>query len=136
MVVEASGTPEGAALALTLTGSQGEGNVVLLGSPRRSLTTDVTPLLNRVHLWRGGSVNLKGAHEWRYPLRNDPFAKHSIERNLAIVFDLMARRELILEPLVARTASSEQAPEAFAAMQERPERMIGVLFDWRAPGQA
>lgn len=136
VVVEASGTPEGAALAMTLTGFQGEGNVVLLGTPRRSLTTDITPLLNRVHLWRGGSVNLKGAHEWRYPLRSGPFAKHSIERNLAIVFELMARRELILEPLVSRIASPGQAPEAFAAMQERPERMIGVLFDWRATGPA
>ncbi len=132
VVVEASGTPEGATLAVTLTGKSGEGNVVLLGSPRRSLDTDITPFLNQVHLWRGGSVNLKGAHEWRYPLHHDSFNKHSIERNLNIVLDLMARHKMNLEPLKSKVASPKQAADIFADMAAHPDSMVGVIFDWRA----
>ena len=132
VVIEASGTPEGAIQALQLTGSQGEGNVVLLGSPRRSLDTDVTPLLNRVHLWRGGSVNLLGAHEWRYPLHRDPFHKHSIERNIEAVFQLMAAQRLCLEPLISRAAPPEHAPEVFADLIDQPDTMVAALFDWTA----
>ena len=132
VVIEASGTPEGAIQALQLTGSQGEGNVVLLGSPRRSLDTDVTPLLNRVHLWRGGSVNLLGAHEWRYPLHRDPFHKHSIERNIEVVFQLMAEQRLCLEPLISHVAPPERAPEVFADLIDQPDTMVAALFDWTA----
>ena len=132
VVVEASGTPEGAALAVTLTGRRGAANVVLLGSPRRSMDTDITPFLNRVHLWRNGTVNLKGAHEWRYPLHRDPFHKHSIERNMHIVLRLMARQQLALNPLISQVARPREAAEAFAAMSAHPDGMVGVLFDWRA----
>ncbi len=131
VVVEASGTPEGAALAVTLTGRRGAANVVLLGSPRRSLHTDITPFLNQVHLWRGGTVNLKGAHEWRYPLRGDAFTKHSIERNLHIVLRLMARRRLVLNPLMSTVAHPKQAAQVFADMHTCPDTMVGVVFDWR-----
>ncbi len=130
VVIEASGTPEGALLAVQLTGQQGEGNVVLLGSPRRSLETDVTPLLQQVHLWRGGSVNLRGAHEWRYPLHADRFSKHSIARNMEIIFRLMATQKLCLEPLISCVTTPQQAAEAFAAMCQSPDEMVGVLFDW------
>ncbi len=130
VVVEASGTPEGALLAVQLTGQQGAGNVVLLGSPRRSLETDVTPLLNQVHLWRSGSVNLLGAHEWRYPLHQDRFTKHSIERNIAVIFRFMAAQKLCLEPLLSRIAVPQQAAETFAAMRQSPDAVVGVLFDW------
>lgn len=130
VVVEASGTPEGAVMAMELTGQEGEGNVVLLGSPRRSLATDLTPVLNRVHLWRGGTVNLKGAHEWRYPLQRDRFAKHSIERNIEIVFRLMAEQKLVIDPLVSRVVPPAMAKSAFNDMLQYPDKYVGVLFNW------
>lgn len=130
VVVEASGTPEGAVMALELTGQSGEGNVVLLGSPRRSLSMDITPLLNRVHLWRGGTVNLKGAHEWRYPLHRDRFAKHSIERNIEVVFRMMAEQKLVIDPLISRVVPPAMAPTAFGDMLQSPDKYVGVLFDW------
>ncbi len=132
VVVEASGTPEGAALAVTLAGRRGEANVVLLGSPRRSLDTNITPFLNQVHLWRGGTVNLKGAHEWRYPLHRGPFVKHSIERNMHIVLNLIARQQLTLTPLMSCLAHPGAAAQVFTAMEADPDTMVGVLFDWRA----
>lgn len=132
VVIEASGTPEGALLASQLTGTQGEGKVVLLGSPRRGLETDLTPFLNRVHLWRGGSVNLLGAHEWRYPLRRDPFHKHSIERNIEAVFQLLAARRLHIEPLISHVIAPEGAPDAYAKLIGQPDSTVGVLFDWTA----
>lgn len=130
VVVEASGTAQAAELAVALTGKQGEGIVVLLGSPRQEHETNLTPFLNHVHLWRNGSVTLRGAHEWRYPLAQTPFQKHSMQRNAAIIFRLMAQGKLQTAPLITHLFQPEEAATAFAGLQNEPDAYMGVLFDW------
>jgi len=130
VVVEASGTAQAAELAVSLTGKMGEGIVVLLGSPRKGYETDLTPFLNHVHLWRNGSVTLRGAHEWRYPLEQTPFQKHSMQRNAATIFRLMAQGKLQTAPLITHLFKPEQAATAFAGLQNDPDAYMGVLFDW------
>ena len=130
VVVEASGAAPAAELAVSLTGRSGEGVVVLLGSPRKEHETDLTPFLNHVHLWRNGSVMLRGAHEWRYPLHHTPFQKHSMTRNAEIIFRLMTQRKLCLAPLITHVLKPAAAAEAYAGLQERPDSHMGVLFDW------
>ena len=77
-------------------------------------------------------MNLLCAHEWRYPLYRDPFHKHSIERNIEVVFQLMAAQRLRLEPLISHVAPPERAPEVFADLIDQPDTMVGALFDWTA----
>jgi 2-desacetyl-2-hydroxyethyl bacteriochlorophyllide A dehydrogenase len=136
VVVEASGVPESAELAASLTGYQGEGIVVLLGSPRKDYEANLTPLLNRVHLWRNGCVTFRGAHEWRYPLNQTPFTKHSMERNAQILFRLMAQGALKIDPLISHTFQPEEAAQAYDALAHSPQAYTGVLFDWtKSPGE-
>ena len=130
VVVEASGAAQAAELAVSLTGRAGEGIVVLLGSPRKGHETDLTPFLNHVHLWRNGSVMLRGAHEWRYPLHHSPFQKHSMTRNAEIIFRLMAQGKLCTAPLITAARKPAAAPQAYAALQHEPDAHMGVLFDW------
>lgn len=130
VVVEASGTAQAAELAVSLTGKRGEGIVVLLGSPRKEYETNLTSFLNHVHLWRNGSVTLRGAHEWRYPLEETPFLKHSMQRNAATIFRLMAQGKLQTAPLITHVFNPEQAATAFAGLQNEPDAYMGVLFDW------
>jgi threonine dehydrogenase-like Zn-dependent dehydrogenase len=134
VVVEASGVAQAAELAAALTGHQGEGIVVLLGSPRRDYEMNLTPLLNRVHLWRNGSVNFRGAHEWRYPLYQTPFVKHSMERNAQILFRHMAQGSLKIDPLISHTFLPAEAEAAYACLVESPNVYTGVLFDWTQQG--
>ena len=130
VVVEASGTAQAAELAVSLTGRDGEGIVVLLGSPRKEHETDLTPFLNHVHLWRNGSVMLRGAHEWRYPLHHSPFQKHSMTRNAEIIFRLMAQGKLRTASLITHVLKPAAAAEAYAGLQQQPDSHLGVLFDW------
>ncbi len=135
IVVEASGTAQAAELAVSLTGRSGEGIVVLLGSPRQGYETDLTRFLNHVHLWRNGSVTLRGAHEWRYPLQHSPFQKHSMARNAEIIFRLMAQDKLRTKPLITHILKPTAAAEAFAGLRNKPDTYMGVLFDWTGRAQ-
>jgi 2-desacetyl-2-hydroxyethyl bacteriochlorophyllide A dehydrogenase len=128
-VVEASGNPAALDLAQQVTARQAE--VILLGSPRDEHVGDVTPLLNWVHLWRPqGSVSLKGAHEWRYPLHPDGIAKHSMERNAGILFRMMADGRLNVRDVISHVLPPSEAPAAFDGLQNRTDEYLGVVFDW------
>lgn len=136
LVVEASGVAQSAELAAALTGHQGEGIVVLLGSPRKEYDANLTDLLNRVHLWRNGCVTFRGAHEWRYPLYPTPFVKHSMARNAQILFRLMAQGRLQIDPLISHVFAPEAADQAFGGLSRTPDDYTGVLFDWTQDSRA
>ena len=128
--VEAVGRPELVPQAMALTGRLGE--VILLGSPRGGYETDVTPLLESVHLWERGCITLKGAHEWRYPVRAaaGPGCKHSLERNAGIALRLIAAGRLAVEPLCTHVLAPDQAQRAYEGLRDQPATYIGVLFSW------
>jgi 2-desacetyl-2-hydroxyethyl bacteriochlorophyllide A dehydrogenase len=105
------------------------GEMIFLGSPRGVYETDVTPFLNRVHL-APFNVTLKGAHEWKFPINRDPFVKHSLERNSELVFDLIARKKIILDPLLSEVASPSDCSTVYANLRDKKDLYMGVLFDW------
>ena len=78
---------------------------------------------------------LRGAHEWRYPLQETPFQKHSMARNAAILFRLMASGRLRMEPLITQILPPEEAAATFAGLRSHPEDYTGVVFDWTRPSE-
>jgi len=130
VVVEASGSPQAAPEALAIAGKLGE--VILVGSPRAEYQTNLTPVLQQVHLWQNGCVTLKGAHEWRYPTRRDPgqWIKHSIERNVEIILGLMADGRLRTQELLTHLVSPADCAEAYAGLRDKKDEYLGVVFDW------
>lgn len=127
-VVEATGIPSMVATALGLAGKLGD--VVLLGSPRGKYEADITELLNKVHLWGNGCVSLKGAHEWRYPLKPSEGCKHSIQRNCEIVLDRIATGALKVKPLITHVVSPSECQTIYQGLQNQKDKYIGVVFDW------
>ena len=91
--------------------------------------SDVTPFLNRVHL-APFNVTLKGAHEWKYPVHTTPFAKHSIERNSLQVIELIARKKIILEPLLSKVISPAECTTVYNELRDKKDQYIGIVFDW------
>lgn len=140
VVVDATGNPQATLLAPQLAMKYGE--VILLGSYfGRRLETNVTELLERMHLSGYGCVAFKGAHEWRYPVKeirsdilpseqNALLYKHSIERNTKINLQLVANGKLKVEPLLTHRMRPEQCSEAYKGLRERPDEFVGVVFDW------
>lgn len=142
VVVDATGNPQAALLAPQLAAKYGE--VILLGSYfGRRLETNITELLERIHLSGYGCITFKGAHEWRYPVkevrddllpieRNAHLYKHSVERNAKITLRLIAEGRLKVEPLLTHRLPPEQCADAYAGLRDRADEFLGVVFDWRA----
>jgi 2-desacetyl-2-hydroxyethyl bacteriochlorophyllide A dehydrogenase len=128
-VIEATGNPRAIDTAYSVTARQGK--IILLGSPRGEHKTDVVPLLNSIHLWREhGSVELEGAHEWRYPLYPDGYTKHSMQRNAEVFFRMMADGRLNIRELITHLLKPSQAAEAFEGLLNHKDEYLGVVFDW------
>lgn len=141
VVVDATGNPAATLLAPKLAAKYGE--VILLGSYfGRKLEANVTDLLERIHLSGYGCITFKGAHEWRYPVkevrddtmpieRNAHFYKHSYERNAKINLRLIAEGKLKVKPLLTQLVKPERCAEVYFGLRDKPSEYIGVVFDWR-----
>jgi len=108
------------------------GEVILLGSPRGKYETDITPMLNYIHFWPRGCLTFKGAHEWRFPRFQKEGSKHSIERNIKIIFKLMSDNRLKIKPLLTHILPPYRAEEAYYGLLNKKDEYLGVLFDWNA----
>ena len=128
--VEAVGNPRLAATACALTGPLGE--VIWLGSPRGEYQTDLTAILNQVHLWPNGCLTFKGAHEWRTPVKPQQGAKHSLWSHTKLLLDYLADGRLVVDPLLSLRARPEDCQAVFERLRDRKEDTIGVIFDWTA----
>lgn len=126
--IEATGISKVAVESLEWISKLGE--IVFLGSPRGEYNTDITDVLNYCHLYNRGCITFKGAHEWRYPIEPNEFVKHSLVRNSQIVFELMIRNKLQIEPLISHVLKPEEAESAYQGLRNNKEQYHGVLFDW------
>lgn len=129
-VVEATGLPAVAGEAAALAGKLGE--VILLGSPRREHRADLTPLLNRIHVWNNGCVTFKGAHEWRLPVQEDPEGRgrFSMEGNVRALLRLIGQDRLKIEPLLTHVVSPADCQQVYDGLRDQKEVYTGVVFDW------
>ncbi len=127
-LIEATGIPSVVPDVLPFVSKYGE--VILLGSPRGQYETDLTPILNYVHLDPLGCITFKGAHEWRYPVRAEKFLKHSIERNSQIALNLIKSERLKLAPVLTHVLRPEEAERAYQGLRQQKDEFVGVVFDW------
>ena len=129
-VIDATGVPSLIVKEADLVSPQGE--LILLGSPRGDVTGNITELLNKVHLCPH-VVTFKGAHEWRFPVRADEnnFYKHSMEKNILTIFDLIQSGALKISPLLTQVVGPEEGQTVYDGLKERKDEYMGVVFDWR-----
>jgi len=131
IVIEATGIPSVVSQCFDFA-RQG-GDLVLLGSPRGAEVVDITPILERMHLWRPhSSVIVKGAHEWQFPAYRTPFNRHSMEENALAIFSLISRGRLDLSRVIDHVVPAAEAPRAYEGLRVSPGQWSGILFDWRA----
>ena len=129
VTVEAIGSPRTIETCCQITKALGE--VVLLGSPRGEYATDLTEILNYVHLWPRGCLTFKGAHEWRFPIHQVEGSKHSIERNTRIALRLISEGKLKVRDLVTHIVKPEEIKVAYEGLLNKKDEYLGVILDWR-----
>jgi len=104
------------------------GQVILLGSPRASVTMDVTPMLSHIHLHY---ITVRGALEWQNPPRSPAGNHTTIEGNIGRLKAWIEAGRLDVETLISDIIAPNQLPEMFAALAQSPQDHMGVIVDWR-----
>jgi len=127
-LIDATGSPQAIISNLPLIGWLGE--LILLGSPRGAYQTDVTDVLNYVHICDRGSIRFKGAHEWQYPTLHDRFVKHSFERNSRIIWRLYREGKLHLDELITHVVTPIEASSIYGGLRNQKDKYLGCVFDW------
>lgn len=125
IVVEAVGEPALIDLGVQLTRRHGE--IILLGSPRRRVTMDVTPMLSRLHLQ---GLTMKGALEWLWSIPESEFVRHSIVKNSKDIFGWLADGRLVTEPLLTHVLPPRACQQAYSGLADQRDEYLGVVFDW------
>jgi len=127
VVIEATGSPEAIGTALQLAGR--DGRVILLGSTRGESTVN---LYRDVHK---KGVTVIGAHNSVRPRHESSHGRWTFEDDSALVLKLLSRNLLRVKDLVSLRISSERAPEAYRAILESKETVLGVILDWTGKGR-
>jgi threonine dehydrogenase-like Zn-dependent dehydrogenase len=127
LTVESVGHSAVAIEALAATADYGQ--LILLGSPRASVETDITRFLSDVHL-RG--VVVRGALEWRLPMYDVPkvrgFSQFSKQQ---MIFEWIADGRLDVASLVSHRMKPEQIKDAYEGLLKKPGTYTGVVLDWK-----
>lgn len=126
VTVDAAG--QSAAIVNAVNATAAHGRIVLLGSPRASLQTNVTDVFNRVHMqW----LTVCGALEWRWPRHPSRGVPHSVERNLAFALEWIRSGRLEVTAGISHIVRPDDLLAAYRGMIEDKERYHGVVVDWR-----
>ncbi len=125
--IEATGLPAVGASNLKLLAQNGE--IIFLGSPRAPHNVNLTEVLNHCHL-AAFNVTFKGAHEWKYPVNEDAFVKHSLERNSKIMFNFIKNGRINVSGLVTEIIKPEKCMEAYDNLRNKKDDYMGIVFDW------
>ena len=105
------------------------GQVILLGSPRAPLETDVTRMLRTVHhRW----LTLRGALEWRLPPYPVLGVKHSIASNLALLQEHVKAGRLRARPLITDVIAPAGLQGAYRGLLDEKDRHLGVIVEWES----
>ncbi len=125
ITVDAVGHSSVVMQALRATASHGQ--LVILGSPRVSVTGDLTELLSDTHLrW----ITIRGALEWCVPMYPDTGNRISQFSKQQTIFDWIARGELDVESLISHRLKPEQIKQAYDGLLNEPDVWTGVVLDW------
>ena len=125
ITVDAVGHSSVVMQALRATTSHGQ--LVILGSPRVSVTGDLTELLSDTHLrW----ITIRGALEWCVPMYPDIGNRVSQYSKQQTIFDWINRGQLDVESLISHRLKPEQIKQAYDGLLNEPDVYTGVVLDW------
>lgn len=130
---------KGAAIAVDAVGSSAvalncvkatatNGKIVMLGTPRAEVPGNLTELLRPVHM---RCLQILGAFEWRLPAYRQIGVPHSIESNLQMIWNLIAKGRLHVKELITHVVKPEDMQSAYMGLMNDKEHYLGVMVDWQ-----
>ncbi len=130
IVVESVGPSAVVREALKATATLGQ--LILLGTPRAPMQTDLSEFLSDVHL-RG--IVIRGALEWRLPMY-DPLHARTFSQfsKQEMIFSWLLEGKLKIEPMISHRLRPEDIKEAYEGLLHDSGQYTGVVLDWTRPG--
>ena len=126
ITVDAVGHSSVVMQALRATATHGQ--LIILGSPRVSVSGDLTELLSDTHLrW----ITIKGALEWCVPMYPDTGNNISQFNKQQTIFDWITRGQLHVEPLISHRLLPEDIKQAYDGLLNESNTYTGVVLDWK-----
>jgi threonine dehydrogenase-like Zn-dependent dehydrogenase len=133
LVLEATGTADGAVAALDLARLGGE--VSLVGTPWvADPSVPASDVLRAVHL---RYLTLRSGWEWQLPLDDvagQADAVHqpgSVTHSTTYAFDLLRSGKVRVDDLVTHRATPDLCQQVYARAIDNKDVQLGAIFDWR-----
>lgn len=125
IVVDATGIS--AAIDTAIQTAAKNAQVVLLGSPRVDYVTNITPMLNAIHM---KNINVKGALNRLYPFEEKEGSRICIRRGLDYLSELMINKTIDVENFISHTIAPEDIMQAYDGLMNDKEVYTGVMINW------
>lgn len=116
------------AIMNAILGSAKHGQVILLGSPRASFTTDITPILNAIHM---KMLEVKGAFNELNPYPTTEGTRRSVLRDFETIQNLILDNTLDADKIISHIITPDQIMEAYHGLMYEKELWHCVAIDWK-----
>ena len=120
-------TGDSFAIANSVLSAARYGQVILMGTPRSDAEMNITPIFNRIHM---NMLNVKGAFNNLYPLREAEGAKITVERNLRYFESLIAAGKIDAAKIISHVIKPDEIQEAYHGLMYDRENYVCVVIDW------
>ena len=104
-----------------------DGQVLLTGSPRSDYETNITPVLNRIHMQM---LKVIGGYNELFPYYRVEGSRLSVERNTNYILDLLKAKKMDGDKLISHVMSPVDCQEAYRGLMEEKDTYHCVIFDW------
>ena len=103
------------------------GQVLLLGSPRVSFETDITPVLSNIHM---KNLKVLGGLNQTTPKYNVAGRDDSTYKNYLRCLDLIAENKIDLRKFVSKVIDPKQCQSAYYDLMNNKDKVNCIVFDW------
>jgi len=115
------------AIINAILGTAKYGQVILLGSPRASFTTDITPVFNAIHM---KMLDVKGSFNQLNPFPQTDGTRHNVLRDFQVVQRLILDGTLDADKLISHVIKPEEVMEAYHGLMYEKEIWHCAAIDW------
>jgi D-arabinose 1-dehydrogenase-like Zn-dependent alcohol dehydrogenase len=125
IVIDATGLSAVIETAVAVTARYG--TVVLLGSPRSEYVTNITPMLNAIHM---RNLKVIGALNQLYPYEETQGVRITKRRGLDHITKMMLNKTIDVDQLISHVIKPEDIMSAYDGLMNHKEEYTSVLIDW------
>ncbi len=123
--VDVTGVSQAIENVILATGLHGQ--VVLLGSPRAAYTTNVTSILNHIHM---KMIKVMGAFNNLNPLYEKEGSRICVERDFKMITERIYDRRINAKKIISHIIKPEEIERAYHGLMYEKEEYRCVVIDW------